>query len=368
MNNPLTSNKYPLDIDILAETIDDLSVGVGIFYVENLNDLKSIRYTFMNKVLLYEMRKERDEVFGKRIIDVAPEAFEHEGGMLVMETYRSVAENGGSVNLGLVEYSNEMVAGTYECSVHYIRDNYVYVMLRNVTELEQAKNELEVENKELNQMAYLVSHDLKAPLRTISSFITLLNDRHTEQFSEEALKLFTYISTATERMVNLVTDILDYSIVGKGKKLSEVDTAKLIREVQEDLSVIIQESNTTFEVIQDLPVLTGYETELRMLFQNIINNAIKFRKKNTAPVIKIYAEKKNGWTFFIQDNGIGIDEEHQGKIFDVFQRLHSKSDYEGTGIGLSHCKKIVDLHNGKIGVTSNVNEGSTFHFSIPDSL
>ncbi len=363
-----TDPKHPLEIDILTETIDDLSIGVGIFYVEDLEDLKSIRYIFINKVLLYEMRKERDEVFGQRIIDVAPEAFEHEGGVLVMETYRSIAANGGSVNLGLVEYSNHMVAGTYECSVHHIRDHYVYVMLRNVTELEQTKNELEQKNKELNQLTYLVSHDLKAPLRTISSFVGLIHDRHSEQFSQEVHKLFTYISTATERMVKLVTDILDYSIVGKGKKLSEVNTAKLIREVQEDLSAVIQETNSTFEIQENLPLIKGYETELRMLFQNLINNAIKFRKENTSPVVKIYAEKKDGWTFFVQDNGIGIDEKQQEKIFDVFQRLHSKSEYDGTGIGLSHCKKILDLHHGEIGVTSKLNEGSTFHFNIPDNL
>ncbi len=104
----------------------------------------------MNKVLLYEMRKTREEVFGKKIIEVAPEAYAHEGGLQVIEAYRKVATDGESINLGLVEYSNHMVAGTYECSIHPIQDNYVYVMLRNVTELEQTKNELELRNKELN--------------------------------------------------------------------------------------------------------------------------------------------------------------------------------------------------------------------------
>lgn len=167
-----------INLEILSKTFDDLPVGVGIFKVHDLKDIKSIQYIFMNKIVLYEMRKTKEEVFGKRIIEVAPEAYEHEGGLLVMETYRRIAEEGGSINLGQVEYSNHMVAGTYECSVHHIQDNYVYVMLRNVTELEQTKNELELKNKELSQFAFMVSHDLKEPLNTVLSFANLINEHH----------------------------------------------------------------------------------------------------------------------------------------------------------------------------------------------
>lgn len=138
-------------LDILTKTFDDLPTGVGIFKVLDVDSINSIQYVFMNKVVLYEMRKNKEEVFGKLISEVAPEAYEHEGGRMVMETYRKVAKEGGVVNLGLVEYSNHMVAGTYECSVHHIQDNYVYVMLRNVTELELTKIKLEEANKELQQ-------------------------------------------------------------------------------------------------------------------------------------------------------------------------------------------------------------------------
>lgn len=359
--------KNQLDIDILTETINELPIGVGIFQVHDLTDIKSIRYVFMNKVILYEMRKEQHEVFGKKIIEVAPEAFEHEGGILVMETYRKVAAEGGSVNLGLVEYSNHMVAGTYECSVHHIKENYVYVMLRNVTELEQTKNELELKNKELSQFAYIVSHDLKAPLKTISSFIKVIKDKYQEQFDKKAMDLFNFITEATERMVRLITDLLDFSGIGTGKKLTQVDCEKLVEVIQKDLTAKINETGATIEVSK-LPVITGFETELRLLFQNLISNALKFSKAGTPPKISIYAEEQNGWTFFIQDNGIGIADKHKDKIFSVFQRLHSASEYEGTGIGLAHCKKIVDLHKGNIGVNSKVGDGSTFYFSIPNQL
>jgi light-regulated signal transduction histidine kinase (bacteriophytochrome) len=355
-----------INLEILTKTLDDMPVGVGIFQVEDLTDIKSIRYVFMNKVILYEMRKEREDVFGKKIIEVAPEAYEHEGGRLVMETYRKIASEGGSVNLGLVEYSNHMVAGTYECSVHHIKDNFVYVMLRNVTELEQTKNELEQKNNELSQFAHLVSHDLKAPLNSISSLIELIKDEYQGHFDSSLKELFGNISGATMRMKSLITDLLDLSGLGKGKKLTQVDCQKLVEVVQQDLAATIKESGAQIEV-GELPQVQGYETELRLLFQNLINNAIKFSKTNVQPQITITAEKQDNWTFYIQDNGIGIANEHKDKIFDAFERLHSSSEYEGTGIGLAHCKKIIDLHNGEIGVTSAVGEGSSFYFTLPNN-
>ena len=353
-----------LSVDILFKTLDDLPIGIGVFQVEDLEDNKSIRYVFMNKVVLYEMRKTKEEVFGKKIIEVAPEAYEHEAGLFVIETYRKIAKEGGSINLGLVEYSNHMVAGTYECSVHHIVDNYVYVMLRNVTDLEQAKNKLELKNKELNQFAYIVSHDLKAPLRTITSFIELITLQYEDQLDEEGKTMFGFISEAATRMDKLITDILDFSRIGEDKEMTMVDCHKQVEIIQQDLAARIKDTNTTIEV-GELPVVKGYETELRMLFQNLISNAIKFSRPGRSPEIQISAKEQNGWTFYIKDNGIGIAKEHQERIFGVFQRLHANSEYEGTGIGLAHCKKIIDLHKGELGVTSSPGEGSTFYFSIP---
>lgn len=349
---------------ILAKTFDDLSIGVGIFQVHDLKDITSIRYVFMNKVLLYEMRKSQEDVLGKRIIDVAPEAYEHEAGLMVIETYRKVAEEGGVVNLGLVEYSNHMVAGTYECSVHHIENNYIYVMLRNVTELEQTKNELEQKNKELSQFAYMASHDLREPLRTISGFSKLLQDRYQGKLDDKANTLLSFISEATGRMRNLITDLLDYSSIGQGKEMTAVDCQNLVDVIQQDLQSLINDTNTTINV-GELPKVQGFQTELRLLFQNLISNGIKFSKPGIAPEITISAEEGDGWTFTVQDNGIGIAEEHKDKIFNAFQRLHTRTEYEGTGIGLAHCKKIIDLHKGKLWVTSTPGEGSIFSFRIP---
>lgn len=355
----------PMNLEILTKTFDGLPSGVGIFQVVDLNDIKSIRYVFMNKVVLHEMRKKREEVFGKRIIEVAPEAYEHEVGLQVVETYRKVAAEGGSVNLGLVKYSNHMVAGTYDPSVHHIQDNYVYVLLRNVTELEQAKNELELKNKELNEFAHRVSHDLKEPLRTISNFTQLIGKKYKGILDKKADEYLRLISVATGRMKILIDDLLEYSMIGKQGEMINVDCRKLVDDIQQDLQTKIEETNSTIE-IGELPVVKGYETELRLLFQNLISNGIKYSKSGRSPKIKIYAEEQNGWTFIIQDNGIGIADEHKIKIFNIFQRLHTRSEIEGTGIGLAYCKKIAELHKGEIWVDSKIDEGSTFYFTIPN--
>lgn len=356
-----------LNIEILTKTLDDLPVGIGVFQVEDLEDIKSIRYVFMNKVVLYQMRKNREEVFGKRIIEVAPEAYEHEVGLQIIEVYRKVAAEGGSIDLGIVEYSNHLVNGKYECSAHHIKDNYVYVMLRNVTELEQTKNELEQKNKELSQFAYIASHDLREPLRTISNFAKIIQERYQGKLDDQANKYLSFIFEATGRMRNLINDILDYSSIGQRKEMVKVDCKKLVEVIQQDLEAKIKDTNTTIEV-GELPSVNGYQTELRMLFQNLISNGIKFNKPGIAPKIKISAKEQDGWTFNIQDNGIGIAEEHKDRIFNAFQRLHTRSEYEGSGIGLAHCKKIIELHKGELWVNSKLGEGSSFCFTIPNQL
>ncbi|WGK64861.1 sensor histidine kinase [Croceiramulus getboli] len=354
-----------IDLDILIKTVDDLAVGVGIFEVEDTTDIKSIRYVFMNQVILQEMRKSREEVHGKKIIEVAPEAYEHKGGLQVMEAYRKVAAEGGSIDLGLVEYSNHMVAGTYECSVHHIQDNYIYVSLRNVTELEKTKNELEEKNKQLSQFAYMVSHDLKEPLNSVAMLTDLLQHQYMEQLDEQAKEFMQSIAEATERMSDLITDLLEYSALNYELEKVPLHCNDLVEVIQKDLMVTIESKQAVIEV-KSLPTVMGYPTQLRMVFQNLISNALKFSKPDESPVITVTAaEKEKDYIFAIADRGIGISKEDQERVFEVFQRLHRKSEFEGNGIGLAHCKKIVELHQGKIWLESEPGQGSTFYFTIP---
>jgi signal transduction histidine kinase len=233
-------------------------------------------------------------------------------------------------------------------------------------ELQKKTTQLENKNKELEQFAYISSHDLQEPLHTVMSVVDLFDKEYKGQLDKNADMYLTFITQATNRMSDLIKGLLKYSRIGYDRELATIDCSTIMKNTQDDLASIITETNTIIE-IGKLPLLNGYQTELGLLFQNLITNAIKFRKNNTQPKIIISAQKEEGyWKFSFSDNGIGIDPDHQEKIFIIFQRLHPRSEYEGTGIGLAHCQKIVDLHGGNIWVNSQLNEGSTFYFTIPN--
>ncbi|MEO8765660.1 MAG: PAS domain S-box protein [Ginsengibacter sp.] len=230
--------------------------------------------------------------------------------------------------------------------------------------LELKNTQLEQKNIELEQFAYIASHDLQEPLRTTSSFVKLLQKRYHGSFDPKADKYFAYILEASERMKVLIKNLLDYSKIGNKKELEQVDCNNTLQNVLADVGIAISETGAQIK-FEKLPVIKGYATELKQLFQNLVVNAIKFRKKDVPPVLDISAEKNNGyWQFAFKDNGIGIEEKYYEKIFVIFQRLHTRTEYDGSGIGLSHCKKIVELHKGKIWVESKLGEGSTFQFTI----
>jgi signal transduction histidine kinase len=230
--------------------------------------------------------------------------------------------------------------------------------------LEIQNKELERKNIELEQFAFVASHDLQEPIRTTSSFVELLQKEYDGKLDERGNKYLDYIAQSSDRMKVLINDLLEYSRIGSKKELKQVDCNIVMNEVLADLGSAITEARAEITIV-NLPVIGGYPTELKQLFQNLIMNAIKFTKKNISPQISISVRKIIGyWQFAFVDNGIGIPKEHNERIFVIFQRLHSRNEYNGSGIGLSHCKKIVELHKGKIWVESTPGEGSTFHFTI----
>lgn len=232
-------------------------------------------------------------------------------------------------------------------------------------EIEKKSEELAASNLDLEQFAYVASHDLQEPLRTIANFVGLLDKKYSGKTDQDAQQYFTFVTNATSKMQNLIKDLLEYSRVGRNMKFDQVNCNDVLTGVIAGIDVSIKESNAKI-TFSKLPVLKGNEIELGRLFQNLINNAIKFRKKNSTPEISITVqEKEKEYLFAIKDNGIGIDEKHINKLFIIFQRLHTDAEYSGTGIGLATCKKIVALHGGKIWVESKLAEGSTFYFTLP---
>ncbi|EPR66420.1 PAS domain S-box protein [Cyclobacterium qasimii] len=249
----------------------------------------------------------------------------------------------------------------------------VSAAIRDITErkiaeraLETFNQQLQNKNKELEQFAYIAAHDLQEPLRTVMSFSSLLTKNYGHDFDDRGKKCLAFIMDSSSLMSQLIKGLLDYSRIGTNTEFKTVDCNLLLEEVEKEFCSLIVETNTSL-IVDNLPEIQGLEEEMRLLFQNLISNAIKFRVPDRAPEIKVFAsQEKDCWKFCVADNGIGIAKEYQEKIFVIFQQLHSKKEYDGTGIGLAHCMKIVDLHGGKIWVESELGKGSNFYFTIYD--
>ncbi|HMF32220.1 MAG TPA: MASE3 domain-containing protein [Candidatus Lokiarchaeia archaeon] len=225
--------------------------------------------------------------------------------------------------------------------------------------------ELERSNKDLENFAYIASHDLQQPLRTVAGFLELLGKGSANQLDEEAKK---YIAAATRgamRMKELIDDLLEYSRIStKGVPFTTVDFELLLSDALSDLHSAIEESGATI-THDPLPMVAVDGTQMKQVFVNLVGNAIKFRGNNV-PQVHISASRQAGeWVFSVRDNGIGIDMTQVSRLFNMFQRLHTREEYPGTGIGLAFCKRIIERHGGRIRVESEVGKGATFFFSLP---
>ena len=234
------------------------------------------------------------------------------------------------------------------------------------TELQESNHELKRSNEELERFAHIASHDLKEPLRNISSFIKLLRRELTIIPGTDAHEYMSFVLTNTRQMHSLIEDVLEYStLTSNAEELELVDLNETIEQIKSALASTIQEKGVSLEINNLLPSIRTHSSKMYFLFKNLIENGIKFNQ-NEAPKLKIsYRLREQFHHFSIKDNGIGIEEEYFQRIFEMFKRLHNRKEYEGTGLGLSLCKKIVNTYGGEIGLESIPGKGTTFHFTMP---
>src|SRR3954453_11652422 len=232
-------------------------------------------------------------------------------------------------------------------------------------EAEQRATELEDANEELTQFASIVSHDLREPLRVVSGVAELFETRYADDLDESAGRLLAALTRSTERMSALLDGLLAYSRVGRSEEVRSIDANVLLAEVREQLGSQIADSGGEI-VADDLPVVEGDWVQLAQLFQNLIGNALKFRGTEP-PRVEIRGRAEGDhWRFSVTDNGIWIDPRNRDRVFEMFQRLHTRDAYPGTGVGLAIVKKIVDRHGGRIWVEPGADRGTVFHFTVHD--
>jgi PAS domain S-box-containing protein len=319
----------------------------------------------------------RDELVGQKVKNIIPTGFAER---LIADGNRSAAEAlaqeiGSGMELSGrrkdgTEFPIEIMLSPLESAEGVL----VTAAIRDITERRKSEEhlvktvgELKRSNDELQQFAYVSSHDLQEPLRMVSSYTQLLAKRYQGRLDSDADEFIAFAVDGCNRMQGLIQDLLAYSRAGtNGKKLCEVSSENALQKALANLRITIEQSATI--VTHDaLPAVTTDETQLTLVFQNLVGNAIKYHGAE-APRVHVSAARNGGneWTFSVRDNGLGIDPQYFERIFILFQRLHGRDEFEGTGIGLAICKKILERLGGRIWVESQPKKGSTFYFALPE--
>jgi PAS domain S-box-containing protein len=345
-----------------------LDNSTAVVYMKDLQG----RYTMINHRYEALFHLDRNEVKGKTDQDIFPkeiaDIFQANDQEVIAAGIALESEELAPQDDGLHTYlSTKFPLFDNEGNMYAVCGMSTDISDRKAAELEllQQKQDLDRSNAELQKFAYVASHDLQEPLRMITSYLELLERRYKGQLDDKADQFIAYAVDGAARMQALISDLLNYSRVGtRGENFETVDCTAVLNNALRNLQVAIADNNASI-THDPLPHLKADATQLTQLFQNLIGNAIKFRREDP-PHIQISVKRTGeNWLFSIQDNGIGIESQYTERIFVIFQRLHSRIEYPGTGMGLAICKKIVERHGGNLWVESIPNESSVFHFTLP---
>ncbi len=359
-------------LDIIFNTVSDI---IFMLSVESTGQYKfiSVNNSFLQATGLSEA-----QIIGKYAHEVIPPTSWTEVGLhyeKAVQTKSAVmweetSEYPSGVKTGLVTLkpvfdeagkSIRLVGSVHDITA--IKEHEIAINNLN-TNLKKRAEELAMSNEELERFAYVTSHDLQEPLRMVTSFLQLLKQRYNHQLDETADRYINFAVEGSQRMKNLILDLLEFSRISSvNQPFYLVDLNSVVKNTIQSFNTVLEESGAQINVCQ-LPEVPGNESQLSQLFQNLIGNALKYRSELTPAIAISFVEGEDDWQFCVSDNGIGIDEKYAEKIFIIFQRLHNKTEYSGTGIGLAICKKIVEMHGGKIWVSSLPGKGSGFYFTI----
>lgn len=367
----ITENKKILDTLKISENFLN-SIIENVPAIIFVKDVKNLKYVRVNRAVEELFGYSKGEVVGKNDYELFPKN----------EADRFVANDKELLDTGkLLEIDEEPAHTKYkgirilETKIVLVKDSigkpiYILGISKDITdqkkmqtELDNKTKELARSNTELEQFAYVASHDLQEPLRMVTSYLQLLENRYKDKLDQDAKDFISFAVDGSNRMRSLIHSLLEYSRINRVKAFEIIDVNLLLKEVLENLSAAIKDNNATIK-ISDLPKINGDPVLINQLFQNLIQNAIKFINTRNPEIDISCKEEKDEYLFSVKDNGIGIQKEYIDKIFIIFKRLHSKEEYPGTGMGLAICKKIVERHGGKIWVESEFGKGSTFYFTI----
>lgn len=359
-----------------------LPVGVVILQLQNQADDSSFRFIYANEASETLLGIPLHMLIDKTLAEALPTKL----ATLLLAFCHQVLASGQACDLGDIYYSGDGIGGYFRIQISALPDDSVLVVLANVTEQKRIEEErkqtelaleiynrkLEASNRELEEFAYVASHDLQEPLRKIMAFGDRLSRKYSTVLDEVGQDYLARMQNAAGRLQNLISDLLNLSrIATRGQPFEQVDLTGVVKDVLKDLETAIEQQKGTVEV-DWLPTVTADPVQIRQLFQNLVGNALKFHKPDRAPMVRISCQVEpvdSGstlmYSIFVADNGIGFEEKYLDRIFQPFQRLHSAHLYEGTGMGLAICRRIVERHGGNITAKSQPEMGAIFVISLP---